>query len=443
MRRTLHSGLAPILGAGLLLIAVLLPRGAHAQTRELTSRGELLDRVAAVVNDGVVLNSELDEQMEVVSERLRTQKLELPPQNVLRQQVLERLVLQEIQMQRANRAGLKVSDETLNSALQDVAQRNNMSLSQLPRALQSQGIDYAAYREDMRKELILGLLRQRDVLQRISITPREVDQFIDKQSRTPSERNEYNVSHILIAVPQEASPTQLEEASRKAADVSRRARGGEDFAKLALAYSNSQTALEGGALGWRKGSELPTFLTEVIVKLRPGEVSEPQRTPTGFHIIRLNEVRSKENKAIEDQVHARHILMKPNELNDDALVRQKLAQIRERILKGEDFAGLATTTSEDPGSASQGGDLGWSGPGSFVPDFEAQLAKLKENEISEPFKTQYGWHIVQLLGRRQFDTTDELRRRQAIEAIRASKADEETELWLRRLRDEAYVETKL
>ncbi len=443
MRRTLQSRLVPLLGAGLLCTAIFLARGAHAQTRELTSRGELLDRVAAVVNDGVVLNSELDEQMEVVSERLRTQKLELPPQNVLRQQVLERLVLQEIQMQRANRAGLKVSDETLNSALQDVAQRNNLSLSQLPRALQSQGIDYAAYREDMRKELILGLLRQRDVLQRISITPREVDQFIEKQARTPSEHNEYNVSHILIAVPQEASPTQLEEASRKATDVARRARGGEDFAKLALAYSNSQTALEGGALGWRKGSELPTFLTEVIVKLKPGEVSDPLRTPTGFHIIRLNEVRNKENKAIEDQVHARHILMKTNELNDDALVRQKLTQIRERILKGEDFAGLATTTSEDPGSASQGGDLGWSGPGSFVPEFEAQLAKLKENEISEPFKTQYGWHIVQLLGRRQFDTTDELRRRQAIEAIRASKADEETELWLRRLRDEAYVEYKL
>ena len=443
MRRLFRSGLAALLCGGLLLSAASVAPPAHAQTRELTSRGELLDRVAAVVNDGVVLNSELDEQLEVVSERLRTQKLELPPQNVLRQQVLERLVLQEIQVQRANRAGLKVSDETLNTALQDVAQRNNLSLSQLPRALQSQGIDYTAYREDMRKELVLGLLRQRDVLQRISITPREVDQFIEKQSRTPSEHDEYNVSHILIAVPQEASPTQLEEASRKAADVAQRARGGEDFAKLALAYSNSQTALEGGALGWRKGSELPTFLTEVIVKLKPGEVSEPLRTPTGFHIIRLNEVRNKDSKAIEDQVHARHILMKPNELNDDALVRQKLSQLRERILKGEDFAGLATTTSEDPGSASQGGDLGWSGPGAFAPEFEAQLAKLKENEISEPFKTQFGWHIVQVLGRRQIDTSDELRRRQAIEAIRASKADEETELWLRRLRDEAYVEYKL
>jgi peptidyl-prolyl cis-trans isomerase SurA len=412
---------------------------AHAQTRELATKGVLLDRVAAVVNDGVVLNSELDDQVVTIGERLRAQKLELPPQNVLRQQVLERLVLQEIQAQRANRAGLKVPDEALNSALQEVAQRNNIPLSQLPEALSQQGIDYASYREEMRKELTLGLLRQRDVLQRISITPREVEQFLSKQANTPSENNQYNVSHILIAVGQTASPEQLEQAGKRAAEVSQRAKGGEDFAKLAVAYSNAQTALEGGALGWRKGSELPTFLTDVVTKLKPGEVSQPLRTPTGFHIIKLNEVRGSEAKAIV----VRHILMKTNELADDATVRQKLEQLRERISKGEDFAGLASITSEDPGSATQGGDLGWAGPGSFVPEFDEAIAKLKDQEISEPFHTQYGWHIAQLLGRRQFDNTDELKRHQAMEAIRASKADEETELWLRRLRDEAYVETKL
>jgi len=433
-----------------LLAAIALGAGAlgwhapvQAQTRELATKGALLDRVAAVVNDGVVLNSELDEQIAVISERLRTQKLELPPQNVLRQQVLERLVLQEIQAQHAARAGLKIPDEALNSALQDVAQRNGIALSQLPEALTQQGVDYSSYREEMRKELTLGLLRQRDVLQRISITPREIDLFLEKQAKTPSEHNEYNVSHILIAVGQEATPIQLDEAARKAADVDQRAKSGEDFAKLALAYSKSQTALEGGALGWRKGSELPTFLTDLIVKLKPGEVSEPLRTPTGYHIVKLNEVRGTDDKAIEDQVHVRHILMKTNELADDATVRQKLAQLRERILKGEDFAGLASTTSEDPGSATQGGDLGWSGPGTFVPEFDQAIAGLKDMEISEPFHTQYGWHIAQLLGRRRYDNTDELKRRQAIDAIRASKADEETELWLRRLRDEAYVEYKI
>jgi peptidyl-prolyl cis-trans isomerase SurA len=280
------------------------------------------------------------------------------------------------------------------------------------------------------------------VLQHISVTPREIDQFLEKQAKTPSERNEYNVSHILIAVGQEASLAQLDQAAKRAADVYQRAKGGEDFAKLAVAYSSSQTALEGGALGWRKGGELPTFLTDVIARLRPGEVSEPLRTPTGYHIIRLNEVRGAGEKAVEDQVHLRHILMKTTELADDATVRQKLAALRERILKGEDFAGLAQTSSGDPGSAAEGGDLGWVGPGTFAPEFEQAIAGLKDNEVSEPFHTQFGWHIAQLLGHRRFDNTDELKRRQAMEAIRAGKADEETELWLRRMRDDAFVEFK-
>jgi len=421
----------------------LLDTTARAQTRDLATKGELLDRVAAIVNDGVVLNSELDDQITVVGQRLREQKLELPPENILRQQVLERLVLQEIQMQRANKAGLKVSDDELNGAMQDVAQRNHITLAQLPDALKGQGIEYAAYRDDLRKEMMLAMLRQRDVIQRISITPREIDQYLEKQAKVPSEKNEYNVSHILIAVPQEATPAQLDDAAKKAKDVYERAKNGEDFGKLALAYSNSQTALQGGELGWRKGGELPTFLADTIVRLKPGQVSEPLRTPTGYHLIKLNDVRSGENSAMENQVHARHILMKTNALADDATVRQKLSALRTRILNGEDFAGLATTTSEDPGSAAQGGDLGWTGPGSYVPEFEQQLDKLSDKEISEPFKTQYGWHIVQLLGRRQIDNSDELRRRQAIESIRNSKADEETELWLRRLRDEAYVDYKL
>ncbi len=416
--------------------------GLHAQTRELATQGELLDRVVAIVNDGVVLDSDLEAQIEAVTERLREQKLELPPQNVLRQQVLERLVVQELQLQRATKAGVKVSDDNVNAALQDVAKRNGMTLTQLPEALAKQGIDYANYREEIRKEITLQLLRQRDVLQHISVTPREIDQFLEKQAKTPSEHNEYNVSHILIAVGQEATPAQLETAAKRADEVYQRAKGGEDFAKLAVAYSNSQTAFDGGALGWRKGSELPTFLTDVIAKLKPGEVSEPLRTPTGFHIIRLNEVRGGTAQAVEDQVHARHILMKTTELADDATVKQKLTALRERILKGEDFAGLAQTVSEDPGSAVDGGDLGWTGPGAFVPEFEQQLQRLKDGEISEPFKTQYGWHIVQMLGHRRYDNTDEMKRRQAVEAIRAGKADEETELWLRRMRDEAYVEYK-
>ena len=427
-----------VLGLG----ALAVHGSARAQTRELATQGELLDRVVAIVNDGVVLNSDLDAQVDSVSERLRQQKLELPPQNVLRQQVLERLVLQEIQLQRANHAGVKVSDEMLNAALQDVAKRNGLTLTQLPEALAKQGGDYAEYREEIRKEMMLQLLRQRDVLQHISVTPREIDQFLDRQAKAPSERNEYNVSHILIAVGQEATAGQQEMAAKRAQEVYQRARSGEDFAKLAVAYSNSQTALEGGALGWRKGSELPTFLADIIAKLKPGEVGEPLRTPTGYHIIRLNEIRGGSETAVENQVHVRHILMKTNELADDATVRGKLAALRERVLKGEDFAAIAQVTSQDPGSAADGGDLGWSGPGTFAPEFEQVISTLKDGEISDPFRTQYGWHIAQMLGHREFDNTDEIKRRQAMEAIRASKADEETELWLRRMRDEAYVEYK-
>lgn len=440
MRRILTSAVGAM---ALAATGLSLQGSAYAQTRELATKGELLDRVAAIVNDGVVLNSELDAQIETVAARLRAQKLELPPQSILRQQVLERLVLQEIQLQHATRAGVKVSDETLNVALLDIAKRNNLTLSQLPQALATQGIDYPTYREEMRKEITLTLLRQRDVLQHIAVTPREIDQYLEKQARTPSEHSEFNVSHILIAVSQEAGTAQLDQAAKRATEVYGRARNGEDFAKLAVAYSNSQTALEGGALGWRKGSELPTFLSDVVAKLKPGEVSEPLRTPTGYHIVRLNDERGGgAAQTVVDQVHLRHILMKTNELADDATVKQKLSALRERILKGEDFAGLAQTLSEDPASAAEGGDLGWTSADAFVPEFSQAVAPLKDGEISDPVHTQFGWHIVQMLGHRRFDNSDEMKRRQAIEAIRAGKADEETELWLRRLRDDAYVEYK-
>jgi peptidyl-prolyl cis-trans isomerase SurA len=428
---------------GCLILLAAFASSAHAQTREASSSGVLLDRVAATVNEGVVLSSELDEQMEMISERMRAQSLDLPPQNVLRQQVLERLVLQELQMQRAERAGIKVSDETLNNALRDVAEQNRIPLAQLPDALAQQGIEYASYREGMRKELAMQLLRQRDVIARINVSPREIDQFIERQKKAPSERNEYNISHILVAVPQAATPDQLEEAERKAKEVFEKASAGEDFSRLAVAYSNAQTALEGGALGWRKGPELPTFLGEVVAGMKAGDVTQPIRTPSGFHIVRLNDLRGNQ-QVIVNQVHARHILIKPNELQDDATVEQKLNTIRDRIInKGENFAAVASVVSEDPGSAAEGGDLGWAGPGAYVPEFERQLAQLQPDEISKPFRTQFGWHIIQLLGRRQFDNTEDLIKQQAFQALRESKADEETELWLRRLRDEAYVEYKL
>jgi peptidyl-prolyl cis-trans isomerase SurA len=426
----------------ILATGLLQASGARAQTRDLGTHGELLDRIAAVVNDGLVLQSELDAQLDAVTKRLQEQKVEMPSQSVLKQQVLERLIVSEIEAQRAKRVGLNISDEQLNSTLQEIAARNKIAFDQLPTTLEAQGIDYKVYREQMRKEMTLSTLRERDVIAHINVSPHELEQYLARQQNAAA-NDEFNVSHILLSLPEAATPQQLDEITKKAHDLAERASKGEDFGQLAIANSNGQTALDGGQLGWRKGSQLPQFILDLVTKMKPGEVSEPVRTPSGFHIVRLNERRSGEAQVIVNQIHVRHILLKPNELDDDATVKEKLTKLRERILKGEDFAGIASATSEDPGSAPDGGDLGWSGPGTFVPEFDKAIADLKPNEISEPFKTRYGWHIVQMLGTRTYDSTADVRRQRAFAAIRESKADEETELWLRRLRDEAFVEIKM
>jgi peptidyl-prolyl cis-trans isomerase SurA len=430
-----------IVFVGFLLSFGLISNGL-AQTRDIGTHGEMLDRIAAVVNDGLVLKSELDTQIESVTKRLQDQKVALPSPSVLKQQVLERLILQEIQMQRAKKIGLNISDEQLNGTLQEIAQRNKIPFDQLPTALEAQGIQYKQYREAMRKELTLNTLRERDVIARIIVTPHEIDQYLSRQQNAAA-NDEFNVSHILLSLPAAATPAQIDAITQKASDIAERAAKGEDFGQLAIANSNGQTALDGGSLGWRKGSQLPQFILELVTRLKPGEVSPPVRTPSGFHIVKLNERRGGEAQVIINQIHVRHVLMKTNELDDDETVRQKLSKLRERILKGEDFAGIASTASEDPGSAPDGGDLGWTGPGTFVPEFDRAIAELKDNEISEPFKTRYGWHIAQMLGTRTYDSTADVRRQRAFAAIRESKADEETELWLRRIRDEAFVETKM
>ncbi|HEX4266453.1 MAG TPA: peptidylprolyl isomerase SurA [Steroidobacteraceae bacterium] len=425
---------------GVLVLPLAFQGRALAQTRDLSTQGTLLDRIAAVVNDGVVLESEVDDQMKEVTTRLQAQNMTLPAESVLRKQVLDRLILQRIELEQADRDGITISDDQVNSALSDIAKRNNIPFSDLPTVLAQQGIDYANYRDEMRQQLTLGLLRERDVLQRIVVTPREIDQFLAKQAKQPVGNQEYNVSHILISVPPNATPDQLAQAQQRATEVYQRASKGEDFGKLAVAYSNSEDALQGGSLGWRQGSELPTFLSSLILGLKPGTVGAPLRTPTGFHIVKLNQVRTPQHKDMIEQVHVRHILLKTNALQDDATVRQRLDQIRQKILSGsETFAVAAAAASQDPGSASQGGDLGWQSPQVFDPSFSAQIENLKTGEISQPFKSQFGWHIAQLLGRRNHDATQEVVRLNAMESIRASKADENTELWLQHLRDDAYV----
>ena len=426
------------------LLVLLLPVDrALAQSRDLGGRGDLLDRIAAVVNEGIVLQSQVEEQMDAISRRLRDQGQQVPPSSVMRQQVLERLILQEIQVQRAGRLGIEVSDEMLNNALQNVARQNNIEFDRLPEVLAAEGIEYWAYRQQVRREMTLQFLRQRDVMARIYISPREIDQFITRQAGNVTANTEYEVAHILVSLPEAATPQQLEAAEQRARELHERAVRGEDFGQLALQYSQAQSALERGSLGWRKGSELPQFMADAVAGMKPGEIAAPIRTPSGFHIVRLGASRGGDQPLLVEQTHARHILVKPNELQDDATVRGKLADIRAKVLAGDDFAAIAAAVSEDPGSGKDGGDLGWASPGMFVPEFETEMGKLKDGEISEPFQSPYGWHIIQVLGRRTQDTSSEERRRQAIEQLRASKAEEETELWLRRLRDEAYVESRL
>ena len=432
-----------------LLAASLMGTHALAQDRELGAGGELLDGVAAVVEDGVVLKSELNDRVDLVLRNMRTQQEQqpaeqrrpLPPQSILEKQVLDQLVLREIQLQRAKKVGITVSDDMLNQALSRVAENNGYTLEEFPTVLASQSISYSQYREDSRQDLMIEQLQQRDVIGRISISPRELDQCLAERAATQTNSFDYNISHILISVPGNATPDQIDAGRAKIDSIYSRLEAGEDFARLAVATSQAQTALDGGSLGWRKGSQLPTLFADVVTKMQPGEFSKPIQSGAGFQIVKLNEMRGTERTTVQ-QMHLRHILLKPNQILDTAAVKQKIIGIRERIVSGDDFATLAHAASEDPGSANEGGDLGWVSPGELVPEFEKVVNALPLKTLSEPIQSRYGWHLAEVLDRREHDVTDEVKRDECSRAIRQSKAEEERELWLRRLRDQAYVDLR-
>jgi peptidyl-prolyl cis-trans isomerase SurA len=430
-------------------LALGLTSGASAQDRELGAGGELLEGVAAVVDEGVVLKSELTERLELVMQNLQRQQAEappeqrrpLPPVSVIEQQVLDQLILREIQLQRADRVGIPVSDDLLNEALSRVAQNLGYTLEELPTVLASQNIDYTAYRDDSRRDLLIEQLEQRDVIARIAITPRELEQCLVNSDASASDAFDYNISHILISVPANATQQDIESARARIEEIHDRLEAGEDFARLAVATSHAQTALEGGSLGWRKGAQLPTLFSDVVVRMKPGDFSAPIQSSGGFQIVRLNDMRGAERTMV-DQLRVRHILLRPNEILDEAAVQQKIIGIRAQIAGGDDFATVAEAVSEDPASANEGGDLGWLSPGDTVPEFEEALAELPLNELSQPIKTRFGWHLMEVLERRSYDTTDEVKRQQCARQIRATKAEEERELWARRLRDQAFVDIR-
>jgi peptidyl-prolyl cis-trans isomerase SurA len=421
---------------------LVIPAPAYAQNLDLSDTGVLVDGIAAIVNDGVVLLSELDEQTRLIIGRLREENTQLPPRDVLIPQILERLVTTELQLQRAELAGISVPDSILNRALADVANRNGTTLSGLPQLLANDGVDYNAYRKEMRQQLVMEQLRQREVVLRIAVTPRELDEYLERERGSAYQRNRYKVSHILVSISAAATPSEISAAKSKVNELFSQLQDGADFAQLAIGNSNAQTALDGGSMGWRNGDSLPTLFADVVPELENGEVSTPIRSSSGFHIVRLDATEGNE-PIMQNQILARHILLKTDEIQDDSVIEQRLIDIRDDILAGDDFSAIAKAISEDTGSASEGGDLGWSGPGTFVPEFEAAIAALQPNEISEPFHSPFGWHIVQLQERRVHDATEDVERQRAVMAIRESKMSEETELWLRQMRDEAFVEYRL
>ena len=442
-----HRHLAASLCAAAIMLVPTL--SAHAQDRELGAGGLLLDGVAAIVDEGVVLKSELADRLDLVMKNLEKAQAEMPPEerrslppvSIIEQQVLDQLVLREIQLQRAGRAGITVSDDMLNEALSRVAESLGYTLEEMPAVLAAQDIDYAMYREDSRRDLIVERLEQRDVIQGIAITPRELEECLVDSESSASDAFDYNISHILIGVPANAAQQDLDNARQRIDEIHARLVAGEDFARLAVAVSQAQTALEGGSLGWRKGAQLPTLFADTVIRMQPGEFSAPIPSAGGYQIVRLNEMRGAERTMV-DQARVRHILLRPDEILDDAAVQQKMRDIRAQIVRGDDFATVAQAVSVDAASAAEGGDLEWLSPGDTVPEFEEAIAALPLNELSQPIKSRFGWHLAQVLERRSYDTTDEMKRTQCARQIRAAKAEEERELWLRRLRDQAFVDIR-
>ena len=423
---------------------------AFAQNRELGSSGDLLDGIAALVDSGIVLKSELRERMQVISDNFTQQQMQLPPAErgqlppvaELERQVLDQLILEEIQVQRANSIGIEIGDDDLNLVLAQLAENADLTLEELPVFIESQGLAYESFREEQRRELTIRALERAEVVQRIAINPREFEQCMNRAEATQTDDFEYNTSHILIGFPADAPQSVIDEAEARARDISRQLDEGADFAQLAIAHSEAQTALEGGSLGWRRGAELPSVFAADVLALEAGEHSPPIRSPGAFHIVRLNDMRGAEPRLV-DQVRARHILLTPTEVLDDDATRQRLIGIRQQIVDGEDFATLAEALSEDTGSAVDGGDLGFRQIDDYDPAFAAAIESLDPGEVSQPFRSSFGWHIAERLETRSYDMSDDLREQDCNQQIGNRLVVEEREIWRRRLRDQAYVQKLL
>jgi len=401
-----------------------------------------LNRIVAIVNNDVVLSSELDAAMDEVIKQLQAKGTPIPEHAILLKQVLERLVVESLQLQIAGDNGITVSDSMLNSEIQNLARENNVTLTEFRNILQRDGYSYSDFRKNLRKQLIISQVRRQMVASRIKVSDQEVDNLLATLKASGQSDIEYHTAHILVAIPEAASPEEIQAAETRANNILQRLRGGEDFAEVAIAESAGQTALEGGDIGWRSIGQMPSLFIDSINTMQVNDVSELIRSSGGFHIIKLLEKRGDERHMVE-QTKARHILLKPDAVNTDEEVQIRIQQLEMRLRGGEDFATLARANSQDTLSAAKGGSLGWLNKGDTVPAFEDMLGSLGTGEISKPVKTQFGWHIVQVQERRTHDSTEDFERSKVRNLIRTRKYDEELFLWLRRLRDESYVEYRI
>jgi peptidyl-prolyl cis-trans isomerase SurA len=418
------------------LLVALAPLAAAAQS------ASLVDRIVAVVNKEVITLSELNEAVAAAERQLRRQGTAAPERPVLERQLLERLILEKAQLQMARDSGIRVDELQLDRAVQRIAQNNNMTLTDFRRVLERDGVPFDAWRQDLREQILLSRLREREVDDKVQVSDSEIDLFLEEMKSQP-ERAEYNVSHILVRIPEQASPERIEAARARADKALAEARSGLDFASVAASYSDAPDAISGGALGWRSHERLPEMFAGALAKMKAGEVSEVLRSPAGFHLLKLVDRRGLDSGAPVTQTRARHILVRTSEVVSESEARRRLLDLRERILTGgADFGALARVHSDD-NSAARGGELDWIYPGDTVPDFERAMQELKVSEISQPVKTPFGYHLIQVLERRSADMSPERRRLQARQALRERKSEEAYQEWLRQLRDQAYVELRL
>ena len=400
-----------------------------------------LDGIAAIVNNDIILQSEIDNEYRFVQRQAAEAGQQLPAQSVMRERILDKLILTKVQMQEAQKRGIRVDDDTLNRALTSIARNNGMDLAGFRQALSREGIEYSVFRTNIREELTLSRLRGQEVDAKVQVSGRELDDFIKRNQSNERANADFYLRHLLVAVPEGADPEQINAAEQRVVALRNRLLTGADFGDLARTESDGNEALQGGVVGWRKARELPEVFASTVMRMEKGQISQPIRTGNGFHLIQVEDLREAEASAVQE-TRARHILVRVNPGDDPAVARQKLIEARQRIEAGEDFAALAAELSEDPGSQNNGGELPWFRSGEMVPQFEDVAGAIPIGMVSEPFRSNFGWHLLEVLERRDYTADPAAQRAEAETQLKKARSEQDFELWLRRLRADAYVEVR-